>query len=108
MAFIFGLSSIAHPPSLPEGADKNFHALLYSGLAVLVARALAGGWRRRVTLAAALATIAIATTYGVTDEWHQSFVPPRSSDAFDVVADGIGATAAAFAVYAWGIIRRYP
>ena len=47
MAFIFGLSSISHTPSLPHGSDKGLHALLYSGLGALFARARAGGWRGR-------------------------------------------------------------
>lgn len=34
-----------------------------------------------------------AMAYGVTDEIHQSFVPPREADALDVVADTFGAMA---------------
>ena len=50
----------------------------------------------------------MAAAYGVSDEFHQSFVPMRSVEAMDVVADTVGASFAAFALYAWDIIRaRY-
>jgi VanZ family protein len=105
MALIFVLSSISAPPVLPQGVDKNVHAALFAGLAVLVVRALSGGWGRRVTFGVALASVAIATAYGVSDEFHQSFVPLRQSEAMDVLADAAGAGAAAFGLYGWDIIR---
>lgn len=53
-----------------------------------------------------LAIVAICTAYGVTDEWHQSFVPMRTPDVNDLLHDTIGA-AAAYAVVAIGAaIRR--
>ncbi len=108
LAFIFALSSVSHPPELPAGSDKQLHALLYSGLGVLLARALAGGLRRRVTLSVAFAATLLAGLYGVSDEFHQYFVPPRQVETLDVVADTAGAAIAAFALHAWGIIRdRY-
>ena len=50
----------------------------------------------------------LAIVYGVSDEWHQSFVPERSADAADVLADAIGALVGGSAVWAWGIISRSP
>jgi VanZ family protein len=105
MALIFGLSSISQTPAFVGGVDKYLHAVLYAGLAALLVRALAGGWRRRVTLGIVVATIAIAAAYGVSDEFHQSFVPRRSVEAMDVMADTIGAALAAFALFGWDIIR---
>jgi VanZ family protein len=106
MAFIFTLSSIAQVPQLPEGGDKDLHALLYAGLAFVLARALTGAWRTRLTIGLVLATIAIAGLYGVSDEIHQYFVPPRQSDVMDVAADTVGAAIAAVGLYVWsGIIR---
>lgn len=101
MAFIFGLSSIDRPPDLPAGmSDKAGHLLLYFGLSALLVRALAGGWRARVTPLLACLAVVIATMYGVTDEIHQNFVPPRQMDAWDVSADAAGASLAALGCYA--------
>jgi VanZ family protein len=109
IAVIFGLSSIAETPDLPkllpiDVSDKDLHAILYFGLGLLLTRALSGGFGR-VTLPAALAATLCAMLYGVSDEFHQSYVPPRNVEALDVVADTIGAGIAAFGLYAWGIIR---
>ena len=105
MAIIFGLSSISQPPALGGGLDKYLHAALYAGLGALLVRALAGGWHRRPTAGIVVAAILIAAAYGVSDEFHQSFVPTRNVEAMDVVADTAGAAVAAFALYAWDIIR---
>ena len=105
MAFIFGLSSISQTPDLPGGSDKGLHAVLYAGLGVLLVRALAGGIGERITIAMALAATVIAGAYGVSDEFHQYFVPPRQVEALDVVADTTGAAAAAFALFGWSVSR---
>jgi VanZ family protein len=105
MALIFGASSIAHPPEVPgAGSDKLVHMLMYAGLSALLVRAWAGGLGRPVALRVAVLAVLLSTAYGVTDEIHQHFVPPRQMDALDLVADGIGATLAATLLYA-GIIR---
>jgi len=102
MAFIFVLSSISRLPALPAGlTDKSGHALLYCGLGALLVRARAGGWRRPVTRGIAVTAVVAATAYGVTDEIHQHFVPPRQSEPADVLADALGAAAAAGALYAY-------
>jgi VanZ family protein len=91
---IFIASSISQPPSLPElVTDKGLHGGLYGGFALVVLRALAQRWDR-VTLLTSLGAIALVVLYGVSDEFHQSFVPGRTSDVADVIADGVGATAA--------------
>lgn len=116
MALIFGLSSLEHPPDLSSTiSDKAGHALLYSGLGALSARALAGGWRR-VGVGSALGAVVLSALYGLTDELHQLFVPSRRPEALDLVADTIGAALGASAPRAsawlaaakrkaWGIIR---
>jgi VanZ family protein len=106
MAFLFVLSTIRETPQDPGGVDKDVHGLLYAGLAVLTMRALAGGWRAPMTLTHAVLAIVIATLYGISDEWHQSFVPPRESDWLDVVADAAGASLAAVACVAWSALGR--
>lgn len=39
---------------------------------------------------AAILAILVGIFYGITDEFHQSFVPGRSSNQWDLLADGIG------------------
>lgn len=96
MGLIFTLS---HQPTLPYPEDVDAvvistlgHLTVYAVLGGLTWWALAAsgveGWRR-----AALA-IAVAALYGISDEWHQSFVPGRTPDPRDLLADTIGATVA--------------
>jgi VanZ family protein len=93
MAGIFVVSSIPDLGPLPGGvSDKSGHVLAYAGLGVLLLFALAQGRVDGVTLRRAALAVALATAYGVTDEWHQSFVPGRSPEAADVLADAAGAT----------------
>lgn len=84
-------------PGAPPGglSDKGAHFVAYGALGASLVRALAGGRSaamtpRRVILAAVLATL-----YGASDELHQSFVPERSPDVLDLVADTIGGLAGA-------------
>jgi VanZ family protein len=101
MAMIFVLSSIPDPPDVPSlVGDKVSHAVLYFGLGALFARALAGGWFRRLTVKAAIVAALSSTMYGVSDEMHQMLVPPRTVEIGDVLADAIGSAAAAALVYA--------
>jgi VanZ family protein len=101
MALIFALSSIEQTPPMSEGTDKDLHALLYAGLGMVLIRACAGGWRRRVTPSMVIIAVAVAFAYGVGDEFHQSFMPLRQPDPLDVAADTVGAALSASALYAW-------
>ena len=69
-----------------------FHAPLYAVLAFFWAGAL-GAWRkagRRLSLAFRLAVL-MTVLWGILDEFHQSFVPGRDPDVFDVLTDLQGA-----------------
>jgi VanZ family protein len=101
MAFIFALSSLSRTPALPGGSDKGLHALLYAGLGMLVVRALAGGWNQPVGARVVIVTMLVCCVYGISDEFHQWFVPPRQVEAYDVVADTIGGTLAALGLSGW-------
>lgn len=108
MAAIFVVSSIPHVTAVPGGfADSTAHAAEYAVLAVLFVRALARARWDRVTWTVALAAIALSVAYAVLDEWHQSFVPGRTREWRDVIADFAGASAGAVAVWAWSIIRHF-
>jgi VanZ family protein len=91
MALIFAASSTADLDPLPGTfSDKPAHLGVYAVLGGLLARAFAGGWRN-VTWPQVVLAVVLSTAYGVSDEFHQSFVPGRTPDAMDVVADAAGA-----------------
>ena len=103
MAAIFYMSALSDPP-VPAGTDKSLHGLAYLGLAIVVLRALAGGLPRRIDMRVAIIGFLITVAYAATDELHQMFVPGRTADAFDLLADAGGATLGTAACWAWGII----
>jgi VanZ family protein len=107
MAVIFLYSSIPDLTSTPfEVSDHTGHFVGYGLLGALVLRALSvGRWGGVTARSAALAWL-LSTAYGVSDEWHQSFVPGRSPAFDDVVADALGAAAAIAGIVAAAAIRR--
>lgn len=105
---IFILSAVpAH--QMPDGQiwrlDKLIHAVVYAGLGLLLWRALCLGPPRLGRRGAAVVAILGAALFGISDEWHQSFVPGRQASALDALADLIGA-AVAVAVAALARPRR--
>jgi VanZ family protein len=96
MAVIFGFSSRSQLPDLDGGRDlQNVigHFTVYAALGATLALLFRSmGWGILRSLAAA---IVLATLYGVSDEFHQSFVPNRSVDPKDVLVDFLGATGGA-------------
>jgi VanZ family protein len=97
---IFFLSSREHLPDLlpVEGSDKVIHAGFYGVLAAWLLYGAGGPTSRRAYLAAVVASL-----YGVTDELHQHFVPGRTTDVFDWLADTVGA---ALCVALWRAYKR--
>jgi len=93
MALIWVMSSISHI-DLPVGsfplADKGVHAVEYCFLAVLVAYAVRQTFPERHLARTATVSVLIVVSWGVLDELHQAFVPGRSSDVLDIVADAVG------------------
>jgi VanZ family protein len=105
MILIFALSATPSPPDLPSGvSDKIAHAALYAGLGALLVRARAGGWRRPVTRAVAVTATLVAALYGISDELHQGYVPPRQMEVSDVLADSVGAGLASGVLYTWTLV----
>ncbi len=91
-------------PGVP-GIDKGLHAIEYAILAFLLARAIFPRLRR-LPAARRWAIVVIGCfLYGIFDEAHQAFVPNRSCDPLDVVADASGALLLALALLA---LRRQP
>ncbi|MDB4975828.1 MAG: hypothetical protein JWN48_4169 [Myxococcaceae bacterium] len=74
--------------------DKGVHFLEYGTLSFFTLHALSVTWPVRRFSTVVAATI-ITMGLGLLDELHQSFVPGRSSDVLDLLADVIGAAIAA-------------
>src|SRR3989304_9832899 len=87
---IFFISSI--PGSsipLPGRFDKLYHLVEYGVLGFLVFLAARTGFGLGAARAVMIA-FAFSLLYGISDEWHQSFVPGRFASLGDVAADGLG------------------
>ena len=95
--FIYWLSDQSSLKTFDFGfdfQDKFYHAGAYFIMGLLA-------WRSFKHLASssiilALLSIAFCSLYGLSDEWHQSFVAGRESDITDWLADTIGAVLAIF------------
>jgi len=97
---IFYLSSQPgiHTPLLFHGQDKLLHLIAFGVLGFLLMgamKATSSGYRTgQVWFVAAL-----AASYGVLDEFHQYFVPGRSVEVYDALADATGALLGAWSMY---------
>ncbi len=73
--------------------DRGVHLVEYGLLALLIARAVHITWPER-GLRGALFALLLGFSLGLLDEVHQLFVPGRSADILDLVADTAGACVA--------------
>lgn len=102
MALIFAASGVSSVPSAARAIDDALlHGAGYGVLAALLLRGLAAARWDGVTVRTALLAAALATLYGATDELHQWFVPGRSAEWSDLVADAAGAAAVCGALWLW-------
>jgi VanZ family protein len=91
---IFAASSVASS-QIPDLSifrfDKVIHFGIYFILALLIYRAFRNQDRfPALARHALLFTLAAIVLYGASDEFHQSFVPGRDCDIFDLLADAAG------------------
>ncbi len=104
-AGIFLVSSMPKAPTLPSfaGADKGLHFAAYAGLAFLCARAYRRRWPGLSAWGLGNLSLLSAALYGLSDEIHQGFVPGRTADPWDWLADTLGA---AFGAGAYLLLAR--
>ena len=82
---------------------KSAHIAEYAVLSALCFRALRGPARRTWHAPWMLAAIVLPLVVAIADEWHQSFVPSRTSSSRDVLIDLGGASLAQLLI--WIVFR---
>lgn len=93
MGVIFFLS---HQPGTFFGpysfdvVDKLAHFVIYSILGLSVIYAFTGEYRIKKKSLVVGTSMVVCLIYGVSDEYHQTFIPGRFSSISDVVADVAG------------------
>lgn len=111
MVVIFFLSSIEGPDSSgtllsasnhwTDGTLSYFaHAVLYGILAILFQQTL-WLWNLRHDFIWMVVATLCASVFGMTDEYHQSFVAGRSASLVDVMVDSLAALVAAVLFWLW-------
>ncbi len=79
-------------PSFP-GADKLVHMIIYAVLAASIIAAFSPRLRAEKYWLVFWTALLVSALYGLSDEFHQAFIPNRDSSGFDLLADIIGAAA---------------
>ena len=97
--FIYWLSDQSSLPAPMWFAyqDKLYHAGAYFVMGFLAWRS----FKHRVgsPMILALLSIGFCSLYGLSDEWHQSFIVGRESDSADWLADTLGSALAVGLLY---------
>lgn len=102
---IFCLSSIPNlsaPGSSFRILDKIAHFVEFGILGYLLMSAFASS-RRTFPRTRIIAVLLVGISYSVLDEMHQSLVPGREMDFYDILADLFGVC---LAVVLWIVLRR--
>ena len=109
LRWLFPRLSEAHVQDLHELLRKCAHLTEYAVLALLLRRAVgsaaksgAPAWNWPV----ARLTLLLVMLYAASDEWHQRFVPTRTSLVSDVFIDTAGGAAGLLALWRFGRWRK--
>lgn len=107
-AMIFFESSRAIPFQVDQqlpGLDKVVHAGMYGVLAAIVSIGMRRSGAAHSNRRQFWWPILFALLYGISDEAHQHFVPGRSLDPWDVLANTAGAVLAQYVLFTrrWGL-----
>ncbi len=88
-------SSLPEDVSLINGIDKLAHFIEYFVFGFLIYRSLSNARTQSLKENALLLTILFGICFGISDEWHQSYVPGRDATIGDVLFDSLGIITAA-------------
>ncbi|PHR30535.1 MAG: teicoplanin resistance protein VanZ [Desulfotalea sp.] len=107
MGIIFFLSQMPGSEiDLPGFAHSDLvaHMIIYATLGATILYAWSDRLKNNTPLKIVLSTIIVCFLYGVSDEFHQSFVPGRCVSAMDICADIVGAMVAC--VVWWFVCKK--
>ncbi len=90
LIFVVSAQPNLQSPLTFTNGDKVAHVCEYVLLGLLLVRALRATLRVSRPLFAAMIAIALVVAVGAGDEFLQSFIPGRTSDIFDLLADVVG------------------
>jgi VanZ family protein len=93
MAFITYMSSRSGLPDINQwfpNMDKIAHFGVYLILGISVQLAILGYFTEAGRRTLMISTVLFGLAFGITDEFHQSFVPGRDCSFGDLIADIIG------------------
>ena len=102
--FIFYFSSMPKPLleiAIPH-FDKVLHICEYAIFGFLASRAFKNSSRKVFFENFKILAVLVSIIYGISDEYHQSFVSERQFSVFDMMADGIGGI---FGVFVYSNVR---
>ena len=114
---IFWLGSIHTTLSIPQGLfakDKANHFVAFGVLTLLCVRAFRFKYANLGNRRAVALSVAASSLVGALLEFWQAFLPYRTSELMDWVADTLGALLAGLAGYlwlrrrAWRLVKRDP
>jgi len=74
--------------------DEAGHSLAYLIFSLTLVWGWTSGYRKELAASSALLLWIVAVFYGISDEFHQSFVSGRTPSMADLLADAVGALAA--------------
>ncbi|MGB2770594.1 MAG: VanZ family protein [Candidatus Zixiibacteriota bacterium] len=101
---VSAIPSISPPPLGLVLEDKILHLLEYSVFSLLLFLAFFTSGREFLRKHVFLLSCLIGMAYAVSDEIHQKFVPGRSSEFLDFVADSLGIVLVQIGI--WLYLRR--
>ncbi len=107
MGLIFYLSSLSgqevSQPFHLKPIPLIGHVVLFSGLAAFLQLAIRG-WNFEINLRWVIAVAMVSSLFGISDEYHQSFVTGRHASIADASIDSISSTVTATLMW---IIGRF-
>ena len=93
VAVLVGAQEVAQVNDVPHWFHKVEHLLYFGTMAGLFAHGLGRRWLW-------IAVLAVATV-GALDEWHQFYVPGRSSSVWDWATDVVATVIAVYLYHLW-------